>query len=87
VVSFTPQLLYLWGKSPSTHWIGGWVDPRAGLDSDPSVVQPVASRCTDYAVLADVPYIIILIGNCFTYIISLGWAGQCNHMLLLTERW
>jgi hypothetical protein len=19
-------------KSPGTHWIGGWVDPRAGLD-------------------------------------------------------
>jgi hypothetical protein len=48
--------------SPGTHWIGGWVDPRAGLDdlekriflvipglnSDSSVVQPVASRYTDY---------------------------------------
>jgi hypothetical protein len=44
-----------------THWIGGWVRPRAGLDdvekrkfltlpgSDPSVVQLVASRYTDYA--------------------------------------
>jgi hypothetical protein len=20
------------GKNPGTHWIGGWVDPRAGLD-------------------------------------------------------
>jgi hypothetical protein len=20
------------GKIPGTHWIGGWVDPRAGLD-------------------------------------------------------
>jgi hypothetical protein len=20
-------------KGPGTHWIGGWVDPRAGLDS------------------------------------------------------
>jgi hypothetical protein len=19
-------------KAPATHWIGGWVDPRAGLD-------------------------------------------------------
>jgi hypothetical protein len=49
-------------RAPGTHWIGGWVDPRAGLDdvkrkfltqrdsnSDPSVVQPVASRYTDYA--------------------------------------
>jgi hypothetical protein len=47
-------------RAPGTHWIGGWADPRAGLDdvekrkflilpglnSDPSVVQPVASRYT-----------------------------------------
>jgi hypothetical protein len=25
---FTP-----WERAPSTHWIGGWVDPRAGLDN------------------------------------------------------
>jgi hypothetical protein len=45
-------------RDRGTHWIGGWVDPRTGLDdvekrkflpyrdsnSDPSVVQPVASR-------------------------------------------
>jgi hypothetical protein len=42
-------------RAPGTPWIGGWVDPRAGLgevenisdyrDSkpDPSVVQPVAN--------------------------------------------
>jgi hypothetical protein len=24
---FTP-----WERVPGTHWIGGWVDPRAGLD-------------------------------------------------------
>jgi hypothetical protein len=23
VVSFTPRLLYLWGKSPRTHWLEG----------------------------------------------------------------
>jgi hypothetical protein len=46
-------------RAPGTHWIGGWVGPRAGLDdvekrileptgsrTDSSVVQPVAwSRC------------------------------------------
>jgi hypothetical protein len=52
------------GKSPGTHFIGGWVDPRAGLDdmekwkyftlsglelSLSVVVQPVASRYTDWA--------------------------------------
>jgi hypothetical protein len=26
-----PRPLYPRGKSPSTDWIGGWVDPRAGL--------------------------------------------------------
>jgi hypothetical protein len=50
--------------TPDTHWIGGWVDPRAGLEdvesrkscpypdlnSDFSVVQPIASRYTDYAI-------------------------------------
>jgi hypothetical protein len=32
MVSFTTQPLYSWGKIPSTHWIGCWVDRRAGLD-------------------------------------------------------
>jgi hypothetical protein len=30
VVSFTPQSLYPQGKRP---WIGGWVGPRAVLDT------------------------------------------------------
>jgi hypothetical protein len=32
VVSFTPQPLYPRERAPVTHWIGGWVDPRAGVD-------------------------------------------------------
>jgi hypothetical protein len=61
VVGFTPRPLYSRGNGPRTHWIGGSVGPRAGLDymerensspyrypnSDTSVVQPVASRYTD----------------------------------------
>jgi hypothetical protein len=49
------------GKSPSTHWIVGWVDHGVGLDEaekwniltlsglelHASVVQPLASRYTD----------------------------------------
>jgi hypothetical protein len=53
-------------RTPVTHWIGGWMDPRTGLDdveksiflthrdsnSDPSAVQSVASRYTDCAISA-----------------------------------
>ena len=45
---------------PYIHCIWGWVDPRASLDwwgrscphwdSIPQTVQPVATRCTDYAI-------------------------------------
>jgi hypothetical protein len=31
VVSITPLPLYPWERL-GTHWTGGWVDPRAGLD-------------------------------------------------------
>jgi hypothetical protein len=64
MVTFTPRPLYPRVKKTGTHLIGGWEGPRAGLDdvekrkflalrdsnSDPSVVQPVASRYTEYAV-------------------------------------
>jgi hypothetical protein len=59
-------------KGPGTHFIGGWVDPRAGQDNMEKwkfftlpglelppllVVQPVASRYTDWAIPApDKPY-------------------------------
>jgi hypothetical protein len=26
--------LYPRGKDPGTHWTGGWVGPRAGLDAE-----------------------------------------------------
>jgi hypothetical protein len=53
-------------RAPSTHRTGGWVDLRAGLDDlekrifltlpglelRPSIVQPVASRYTDYSIPA-----------------------------------
>jgi hypothetical protein len=34
VVRFTLLPLYPRGKSPGTHWIGGWVYPRTGLDME-----------------------------------------------------
>jgi hypothetical protein len=61
--SFTSRLLYPRGRAAGTHWIGGGVDPRAGLDDlekrkfltlsglelQPSVAQPVASRYPGYS--------------------------------------
>jgi hypothetical protein len=56
-------------RAPGTHFIGGWVDPRAGLDDMekwkfftlsglelplPLEVQPVASRYTDWAIPAPI---------------------------------
>jgi hypothetical protein len=47
--------------STGTRYIGGWVGPSAGLDGwkisppqgfEPLTVQPVASRCTDWAIPA-----------------------------------
>ena len=55
-----PAALYL-RERPGTHFIEGWVGPRAGLDVceksrpppgfDPRTAQPVASRYTDWAYL------------------------------------
>jgi hypothetical protein len=59
--SFTPA-----DRAPETHWIGGWMNPRAGLDDvedrkfltllglklRPLGRQPVSSRYTDYAIPA-----------------------------------
>jgi hypothetical protein len=59
---------------PGTHFIGGWVDPRVGLDDmekwkfftlpglelPPSlIVQPVSSSYTDWAIPAPVPTSIV----------------------------
>jgi hypothetical protein len=59
---FTPR-----ERAPGTHWRGGWVGPRAGLDavvkrkipsprreSNPRspIVQPIVQRYTDWAITA-----------------------------------
>jgi hypothetical protein len=59
--------------APGTHWIGGWVDPRAGLDDVEKrkfftlprlelrpLGRPARSRCTDYAMPARGVWISVL---------------------------
>ena len=67
VVNATPRPIYP-RERPGTHCTGVWVGPRAGLDGwgkfhptpgfDPRLVQPVATRYTDWAipVLRYTPY-------------------------------
>jgi hypothetical protein len=44
VVSFTPQPLYTKEGVPGTHSIGGWMGPRAGLDT---VKRKIPNPCRD----------------------------------------
>jgi hypothetical protein len=30
-------------RAPGTHWIGGWVDPRAGLDDVEKILDPTGN--------------------------------------------
>ena len=63
VINATPRPLYP-RERPGTNCIGGWVDPRAGLDwcrksrsppgFDPRSAQPVASGYTEWAIPAPV---------------------------------
>jgi hypothetical protein len=67
VVNFTPQPLYPGERAPAIHWIGGWLGrpqnrsgrcensgPHQDSNSDPLVVQPVASLHTDWALSAHI---------------------------------
>jgi hypothetical protein len=36
---FTPR-----ERVPGTHWIGGWVDPRAGLDDMEKILDPTGTQ-------------------------------------------
>jgi hypothetical protein len=42
VVSFTPRPFHPRRKSAGTHWIGGWVGPKTGLDDvEKSEISPL----------------------------------------------
>jgi hypothetical protein len=85
-------------RAPRTHWIGGWVSPRAVLDevvkrkipsprrkSNPRtpIVQPVAQRYTDWAITA--------LANIWTHskcvhAVLFNWIGQWIYWLQLEGR-
>jgi hypothetical protein len=45
VVSFTSRPLYPRERAPGTNYIGGWVDPRAGLDdTEVKIFDPTGIR-------------------------------------------
>jgi hypothetical protein len=64
-----PAEFYPRERNPGTHWIGGWVDLRAGLDAEAKeksfapvwgrtpVVQSVVRHCTDWATPA--PFVVL----------------------------
>ena len=41
------------GKTPGTHFTGGWVSLTAGVENlNPRTIQPVAGRYTNHTILA-----------------------------------
>jgi hypothetical protein len=44
VVSFTPRPFYPGERDTGTHWIGGWVGPRAGPDDVEKITDPTGTR-------------------------------------------
>jgi hypothetical protein len=44
-------------RAPGTHWIGGWVGPRAGLDDmeKKKILVPTGTRIPDPSVVQSVP--------------------------------
>jgi hypothetical protein len=89
---FTPS-----ERALGTHWIGGWVGFRAGLDAeskrkipnprrdsnpDHPIVQPVVSRYTDWAI----PALIISIHrmNFWCYVASVR---ECRIIMSDVSRW
>jgi hypothetical protein len=86
---FTPTEI-----APGTHWIGGWVGPRAVLDavvkrnipsprreSKPRtpIVKPVAQCYTDRTIMA--PFLHLNIHSCDNYIKIRHWHSFSNHPL------
>jgi hypothetical protein len=65
----TPAALYPRGKDPGTHWTGGWVGPRAGLDAGARKKSsaPVGDRTPIVQPVVRLPELYWLILTCKVY--------------------
>jgi hypothetical protein len=95
-----PTALYHRGRTPCTHLTGGWVGPRAGLDSevkgkilclcrgsslDRPVNQSVARHYTDWATPAPRLSWILIVFEIITLSVS-GWSLDGRLSTLTTPR-
>jgi hypothetical protein len=78
-------------RAPSAYWIRGWVGSAAGLDdvekrkfSNPSVIQPVASRYTDCTIPA--PKFAPVLNQTPHHDDVLGSGGESSRILNLSIR-
>ena len=82
------------GKRPCIHRTGGWVGPRTGIDAwgksrsplrfDPRTVQPVARRCTDWAIQAlSTPHYTSILSTLYMKWIKTVATGWCKSRLTL----
>jgi hypothetical protein len=87
VVSFIPRPLYPRERAPGNHWIGGWVGPRAVLNTAmvkrtiPSqestpIVHTVAQRYTDWAI----PALYSKVSNTWFQNPILSRPHSCTHL-------
>jgi hypothetical protein len=99
VVSFTPLPLKRWGKRPryplDRRLDGPWTTwrrenswPYRDSNPDPSVVQPVASRCTDWAIPASAWTLCRwFIYRALPVILELPYPGCSSCSLLPIRNW
>ena len=77
------------GKTSGTHFIGGWEDSRAvqevcgksrpPVGFDPRIVQPIASRYTDYAIPAPASFIILSNSSFNKHPMAVGGSRKTNR--------
>jgi hypothetical protein len=81
VVSIMPRPRFTPGKiTPGTHWIGGWVGPRAGLDAEArrKILCPCRGSKPDRPARSETLY-------CLSYRGSSCSQTPCTHMKQKTK--